>query len=101
MKLKYETIQEPGHSLLGSSVVVEVVSGGWCGRGLGLATVTAALVLSQHTEPLLQFEVCGINTDGRSQNAAIIFRRQKPGQRGPRSGVVGLGLVVVIISSLG
>lgn len=37
--------------------------------------------MSQQTEPRLQFAVFGIKTDGRSQNAAIIFTRQKPGHR--------------------
>ena len=101
VKLRYDTMHDPGHSFLGSIVVVVVVRGGWCGRGFGFDTVTAALVLSQQTDPLLQFKVWGIRTDGLWQNAAIMLRRQKPGQPGPGSGVVGLGLVVVIVSSLG
>jgi hypothetical protein len=48
-------------------------------------------VLSQHTEPLWQFDVWAIKTDGRSQNAAIILMRQKPGQRGSGGCDVVLG----------
>lgn len=46
------------------------------GLGLGVAT---ARVLSQQTEPDLQFAVFGIKTAGRSQNAVIIFNKQNPG----------------------
>lgn len=87
-------MQDPGHSTLGSIVVVVVVTGGWCGLGLGFDNVTTALVLSQQTDPRLQFDVCGIRTEGVSQKAAMMLRRQKPGHLGPGSGVVGLGLVV-------
>lgn len=52
---------------------------GLLGGGL---VFTPDLVLSQQTEPLLQFEVLGINTDGRSQNAAIMYNIQKPGHFG-------------------
>lgn len=83
MKLKYETMQLPGHSGLGSTVVV--VCGTMCGLGLGFGGLVAALVLSQHTEPFLQFDVCGMSTDGRSQKAAIMFSKQNPGHRGPKS----------------
>ena len=92
-------MQEPGHSSLGSGadvvgagVVVVVVGGG----GLfGGSLVTGALVLSQQTDPRLQLAVFGIKIEGRSQNAAIIFNRQKPGHLGNGGGVVGLGVVVV------
>lgn len=99
MNDKYETIQDPGHSGLGSGdefVVgaTVVVCVGEFGLGLGLGVVGADLVLSQQIEPLLQFDVCGINTDGRSQNAAIIFNKQKPGQRGPESTTCGREVVV-------
>lgn len=57
VKLRYETIQEPGHSCLGSTVVVVVTAGGCCGFGLGLDVAVAALVSSQHTVPPLQFDV--------------------------------------------
>lgn len=39
-------------------------------------------MLSQQIEPLLQLDVFGITTDGRSQNAAIILSKQNPGQLG-------------------
>lgn len=96
VKLRYETIHDPGHSGLGSIVVVVVTAGGCCGFGRGLDVAVEALVSSQHTVPPLQFEVCGINTDGLSQNAAIIFKRQKPGHFGPGL-VVGLYVVVVVV----
>lgn len=89
-------MQEPGHSGLGSTVVVVVTTGGCWGFGLGLGVTVAALVSSQHTVPPLQFDVCGIRTDGLSQNAAIIFKRQNPGHFGP-SLVVGLCVVVVVV----
>lgn len=72
---------------------MEVVTG-YCGLGLGLACDAIDLVLSQQTDPLLQFDVCGIRTDGLSQNAAMIFSRQNPGHIGPGSRVTGLGVVV-------
>ena len=82
MKLSKLTIQEPGHSSRGSGA--GVVGGGGvglvgCGRGF---CVDAIRVLSQHTEPLLQLEVRGIRTEGRSQNAAIMFNKQNPGHLG-------------------
>lgn len=49
--------------------------------GLGFCVV-ATRVLSQHTEPCLQFVVFDISTEGRSQKAAIIFNKQKPGHLG-------------------
>lgn len=76
----------PGQSSLGSGADV-VVGGlgvvvvGRVGAGLGLA-VGIVFVLSQQTEPFLQFDDLGINTDGRSQNAAIIFNKQNPGHLG-------------------
>jgi hypothetical protein len=81
-------------------VVVLVVAGG-LGLGLGLDGVTPETppllwwprVLSQHTEPLWQLDVWAIRTDGRSQNAAIMLMRQKPGQRGSGGGAVVLGLL--------
>lgn len=54
-------MQDPGHSSLGSGA--DVVVGGWVvvgggllvvGRGRGVA---GTLVLSQQTDPLLQFDV--------------------------------------------
>ncbi len=75
-------MHEPGHSSRGSGG--EVVVGGdvalvtW-GRGF---CVDAIRLLSQQTEPLLQFDVLGIKTEGRSQKAAMIFRRQNPGHLG-------------------
>lgn len=94
-------MQDPGHSGLESIDVVVigiVVVIYW---GLGLAVVAATRVLSQQTEPFLQSEVLGISTDGRSQNAIMImFGRQYPGQRGPKSGVVVLGVVEVVINAL-
>jgi hypothetical protein len=90
VKDKYGTIQEPGQSGRSSGgagvvvVVVLVVAGGLgLGRGLdGVTPEAAPRVLSQHTEPLWQLDVWAIRTDGRSQNAAIMLIRQKPGQRG-------------------
>lgn len=61
--------------------------------------MVGALVLSQQTEPLLQFAVCGIKTDGLSQKAAIILSKQNPGHLGPGSLVVGRGVVLVILNS--
>lgn len=88
-------MHDPGHSTLGSivgftvdAVIVDCDVG--CGFGLGLGVDVTTLVLSQQTEPLLQLEVCGISIDGRSQKAAIIFNKQKPGHFGPRS-VTGRG----------
>lgn len=61
MKLSKLTMQDPGHSSLGSGA--DVVVGGWVvvgggllvvGRGRGVA---GTLVLSQQTDPLLQFDV--------------------------------------------
>lgn len=80
------TRQVPGHSSRGSGigvvvVVVEVVVAGRLGGGRG-RVVVEILESSQHTDPLLQFDVLGMITEGRSQNAAIMFSRQKPGQRG-------------------
>lgn len=97
VKLKYETMHDPGHSGLGSTVVV--VAGGWWGLGRGLAVDVIALVLSQHTEPLLQFEVRGIRTEGLSQKAAMMFKRQRPGHLGRVSCVVVLSVVLVVIGA--
>jgi hypothetical protein len=93
VKDKYGTIQDPGQSGRSSGgagvvvVVVLVVAGGLgLGRGLdGVTPEAAPRVLSQHTEPLWQLDVWAIRTDGRSQNAAIMLMRQKPGQRGSGS----------------
>lgn len=94
VKDKYETIQDPGQSGRSSGgagvVVVEVVVAGGLGLGRGLDTVAPEAtpplwwprVLSQHTEPRWQLDVWAIRTDGRSQNAAMMLIRQKPGQRG-------------------
>lgn len=91
---RYDTIQEPGQSGRssgGGGVVVVVVV-----VGLGLLVV-AALVLSQQTEPRLQFHVCGMSTLGRSQKAAMMLSRQKPGHLG-RAGVeAGRWVVVVVV----
>lgn len=82
-------MHDPGHSGRlsgggGGMVVVVVVGAG--GRGLGFCVCVvdwaAVLVLSQHTEPRLHVDVWEIKTDGRSQNAAIRLRRQKPGHLG-------------------
>lgn len=80
MKDKYETIHDPGHSsrLSTGTALVVVCGAGVVVRGVG----GGALVLSQHTLPRLQLDVCGTKTDGRSQKAAIILNKQKPGQRG-------------------
>lgn len=87
-------MQEPGHSGRGSTVVVVVVPfENSCGFGLTVVT----RVLSQHTEPFLQLDVCGIRTEGLSQKAAIIFNRQNPGHMGPGSRVTGLGLGVTYL----
>lgn len=80
------TMQVPGHSSRGSGigvvvVVVEAVVAGRRGGGRGRCVVDI-LESSQQTDPLLQFEVLGMITEGRSQNAAIMFKRQNPGQRG-------------------
>lgn len=76
----------PGHSSRGSGtgvvvVVVDWVVTGRLGGGRGRVVVDI-LESSQHTDPLLQFDVFGIMTEGRSQKAAMMFRRQNPGQRG-------------------
>lgn len=99
-------MHEPGHSSRGSGG--EVVVGGCVVVGGGLLVVGrvfCTLVLSQHTEPLLQLEVRWMRTEeekklqlncvtrqlqgkvkiipaGFSQNAAIMFNKQKPGHRG-------------------
>lgn len=83
-------MHEPGHSGRGSGVVVP--SGNSCGFGFRVVI----RVLSQHIEPFLQLDVCGIRTEGLSQKRAIIFERQKPGQMGPESRVTGLGLDVMV-----
>lgn len=78
----------PGHSsrgsggrvVVGGRGVVGLVDGGRLGGGLVLMLL--ALVLSQHTEPLLQLEVFGIRTEGRSQKAAIMYSKQNPGHFG-------------------
>lgn len=62
-----------------------VVTGGGVGRRVGAGRglgVASARVLSQQTDPRLQLAVFEINTDGRSQKAAIIFSKQKPGHLG-------------------
>lgn len=80
------TIHVPGHSSRGSGigvvvVVVVVVVAGRRGGGRGRVVVEMR-ESSQQTDPLLQFEVLGMITDGRSQKAAMMFNKQKPGQRG-------------------
>lgn len=82
VKLSKLTIHEPGHSSRGSGG--DVVVGGdvgrvICGRGFCVDTTR---VLSQQTEPLLQFDVLEIKIEGRSQNAAIRFNKQNPGHLG-------------------
>lgn len=82
VKLSKLTMHEPGHSSRGSGG--DVVVGGdvgfvTCGRGF---CVDAIRLLSQHTEPLLQLDVLGIKIEGRSQNAAMMFKRQNPGHLG-------------------
>lgn len=62
-------------------VVVDWVVTGRLGGGRGRVVVDI-LESSQHTDPLLQFDVFGMMTEGRSQKAAMMFRRQNPGQRG-------------------
>lgn len=62
-------------------VVVDVVVVGRLGGGRGRVVVDIR-ESSQHTDPLLQLVVFGMITEGRSQKAAIMFRRQNPGQRG-------------------
>lgn len=62
------------------------------GLGLGFGD-ECERVLSQQTEPLWQLDVLGIKTDGRSQKAAIILSKQKPGHLG--SGGVGDGWIDV------
>lgn len=62
-------------------VACVVVVDGAVGRGFCLEGA-ATLVLSQHIEPLLHVDVCGIRTEGLSQNAAIILSKQKPGHLG-------------------
>lgn len=69
------------------------------GLGLTLGGDVMDLVLSQQTDPLLQFDVCGIRTDGLSQNAAIMFKRQNPGHLGPDS-TFGGGCDVVVVGVL-
>ena len=80
------TMQVPGHSSRGSGagvvvVVVVVVVTGRLGGGRG-RVVVEILESSQQTDPLLQLEVLGMITEGLSQKAAMMFRRQNPGQRG-------------------
>lgn len=57
-------------SSLNKRLTCVVVGGGLLGGGRVLTLFD--LVLSQQTDPVLQFDVLGINTDGRSQKAAII-----------------------------
>lgn len=62
-------------------MVVVVVVTGRLGGGRG-RVVVEILESSQQTDPLLQFEVLGMITEGLSQKAAMMLRRQNPGQRG-------------------
>ena len=104
VKDKYGTIQDPGQSVRpsgGAGVVVVVVLGvvGGVGLGRGLDGVTPDTppllwwprVLSQQTDPRWQLDVWAMRTDGRSQNAAMMLMRQKPGQRGSGGCDVVLG----------
>lgn len=77
-------MHEPGHSGRGSggNDTVVVIGLGAVGLGLGLGVGGGLLVLSQHMEPDWQVDVFAMITLGRSQKAAIIVRRQKPGQAG-------------------
>lgn len=86
MKLSKPTIHVPGHSDRGSGFSVASVGAGvvvrgrvGAGRGFGVGTVR---VLSQQTDPFLQFDVTGMSTAGRSQNAVIMLSKQNPGHRG-------------------
>lgn len=84
VKLSNPTMHEPGHSSLGSGAAVVVgacvvVVGGGGGGRFGGGLVTGAFVLSQQIDPRLQFAVCGMISDGRSQNAAIMLSIQNPG----------------------
>ena len=104
VKDKYGTIQDPGQSVRpswGAGVVVVVILAlvGGLGLGRGLDGVTPDAppllwwprVLSQHTDPRWQLDVWAMRTDGRSQNAAMMLMRQKPGQRGSCGCEVVLG----------
>ena len=58
------------------------------------------LVLSQQIDPAWQVDVLAIITFGRSQNPAIIIKRQKPGQ-GCNFCCAGFvtGRIVVVVDS--
>lgn len=58
----------------------EAVGEGVGGGSLGLTTPDREL--SQHTDPLAHVVGVETSTEGRSQKAAMMFSRQKPGQRG-------------------
>lgn len=67
---------------------------GGLGLGLGVVVVAFTFVVSQQIYPRLQSEVRGSKTDGLSQKAAIMWRRQYPGHGGPGFKVVVRGVVV-------
>lgn len=60
---------------------------------------------ASNCSPLWQVDVWGISTDGLSQKAAIMLRRQNPGQRVNGCEVVlrvvGAGVVVVVVEEIG
>lgn len=89
-------MQEPGHGgrSSGRSVVVVVVT--W-GRGRGFGVVLPGRVLSQHSDPRGQLAVCGIKTAGRSQKAAIMLMRQKPGHVGSAGFETDETVVLVVV----
>lgn len=68
--------------------------GGGVGDGVGggnFGLGAPARELSQQTEPLEQVVGCETKIDGRSQKAAMMLSRQKPGQRGTCGGACGGG----------
>ena len=94
-------MHDPGHSGL-RSVDIVVVDGFSSLEGFGrdFVVLVSALVLSQQTEPLLQLDVYGIKTEGLSQNAAIIFNKQNPAQRGPELVTFNGCIVVLVVNGL-
>lgn len=95
-------MHDPGHSSLGSGGAVAggcVVGGSWG----GLLGGGPPLVLSQQMLPFLQEVVYGMTIEGRSQKAAMILSKQKPGHfcgGGGDGACPGLKLFVRVVSAI-